>query len=138
MSEGFAKFLALRWLGVDLEVIVTAVVAAVSVAGLVGWINALSKVRVLQAIVSCIILAPGATAFTINQWQLGPWWGFVIGALVGVAGLPFLVHAARKAPDVAEVGVDGLISRITGAVLGRLPGQKPPAAPGQDPGKPGG
>jgi ABC-type glucose/galactose transport system permease subunit len=58
---------------VDLEAIATAVVASVSVAGLVGWVRGLPRSRVLQAIVSCLVLSPGATAFAINQWQFGPW-----------------------------------------------------------------
>ena len=125
MGESFAKFLALRWLGVDLEVIATALAAAISVAGLVGWIRALPKVRVLQAVVSCIVLAPIATAFAMNQWQLGPWYGGIIGAVVGVAGLPFLVKVAMKAPEVVDRGVDGMADRAR-AMLGGGDKQPPP------------
>jgi|GEM_PF-3402113 len=125
MGEFMAKWLALKWLGVELEVIATTLATAIGVVALVGWVEGLKKSRVLQGIVACVVLGPGGTVFAMNQFGLSPWWSWVIGTTLGLLGLPFIVRASRRAPGVLDLGFDAAVDRAWG-VLGRTPGDRPP------------
>lgn len=126
--DGLIKFLSLRWLGVELEIIATVLVTALSLAALVGWIEGFKRSRVLQALVAVLILAPGGTAFAINQFKLDAWWSWVIGVVIGLAGLPFVVRAARRAPALADAAVDAAANRAED-LLRQRPGASPGAGP---------
>ncbi len=124
MGDWIRSWLALKWLGVELEVIATSLGTALAVVGLVGWVQGFRASRLLQGIVACLVLGPGGTAFAMNQFGLGAWWSWVIGTGIGLAGLPFVARAASRAPDVVDAGLDAAIDKARG-VLGRLPGDKP-------------
>lgn len=124
MGDWFRGWLALRWLGVELEVIATSLGTAIAVVALVGWVQGFKASRLLQGIVACLVLGPGGTAFAMNQFGLGAWWSWAIGTAIGLAGLPFVVRAASRAPDVVDAGLDAAIDKARG-VLGRLPGDRP-------------
>lgn len=125
MSDWMAKVFALKWLGVELEVVMTTLATAIGVASVVGWIVGFTKSRIMQSIAAVLVLGPGATTFAVNQWELGPWWSWAIGTAVGLVALPFLVAAARKAPGALDIGLDAAVDKAR-AILGRVPGDRPP------------